>query len=119
MPWLEAAPADAITPGKATIVTMGGKEVGLFCEGERYYAVLNFCPHLGAPICAGKVFAGCATAPGGPGEPLGFDPERRILRCPWHHWEFDLATGEALVPIRQRLKTYPVRIEDEKVWIEL
>ena len=35
-----------------------------------------------------------------------------IIRCPWHLWEFDIATGECLVDPQMRVKTYPVAIED-------
>jgi len=34
--------------------------------------------------------------------------EGRILRCPWHGWEFDLATGEHVVDPDVRLKGVPV-----------
>ena len=119
MAWMEAAHTDTILPGKATFVNLKDKEIGLFHENGEYYAVLNYCPHFGAPVCAGKVFQGCVTASGTVGEPLGFDPNRSVLRCPWHHWEFDLASGKALAPIRQRLRTYPVRVEDGALWVDI
>jgi nitrite reductase/ring-hydroxylating ferredoxin subunit len=34
-----------------------------------------------------------------------------ILRCPWHHWEFDIVTGRTLFPSRQRVATYKVTVE--------
>ncbi len=122
MAWHPAGPADEIPQGKARIVSVAGKQVGLFRDGEALYAVLNFCPHFGAPVCEGKVFVGCVTAGAGgdpSGRPLGFDPDRLVLRCPWHHWEFDVKTGEPLAPVRQRLKTYPVKVEAGEVWVDL
>jgi nitrite reductase/ring-hydroxylating ferredoxin subunit len=126
MAWQATGAALAEVPeDKAHIVTVGGKQVGLVREGDRVHAVLNFCPHFGAPVCEGKVFAGCVTggAPPNCGEdrPLqGFDASRLILRCPWHHWEFDVKTGAALAPIRQRLKTYRVKVEgDGQVWVDV
>ncbi|HLK16524.1 MAG TPA: Rieske 2Fe-2S domain-containing protein, partial [Fimbriimonadaceae bacterium] len=38
--------------------------------------------------------------------------EGEILRCPWHGWEFDLATGESVCdPQGYRVKKYPVAVE--------
>jgi len=38
-----------------------------------------------------------------------------IIRCPWHLWEFDIATGRCLVDAEARVKTYPVSIENGDV----
>jgi nitrite reductase/ring-hydroxylating ferredoxin subunit len=123
MTWKTSGTAyDDVPQNEACIVTVGGKEIGLFRVGETLYAILNFCPHFGAPVCEGKVFTGCVTASvseDGKNAPLGFDASRLVLRCPWHHWEFDMKTGAALAPIRQRLKTYPVKVENGEVWIDV
>lgn len=126
MAWQQSGvPFAEVPQEKARIVSVGDKQIGLFREGEAVYAVLNFCPHFGAPVCEGKVFAGCVTAetPVALGaaerQPLAFDAGRLVLRCPWHHWEFDLKTGAPLAPIRQRLKTYPVKVENGEVWVDV
>jgi 3-phenylpropionate/trans-cinnamate dioxygenase ferredoxin subunit len=42
-----------------------------------------------------------------------YSRDKHILRCPWHGWEFDMATGQTLFdPERTRVKVYPVIIED-------
>jgi nitrite reductase/ring-hydroxylating ferredoxin subunit len=107
MSWHLAASVGEISPGKPKIVSVNGKEIGIFHEGGRYFAVLNFCPHFGAPICRGKVFGAVMADESGS---QFYDSSRLVLRCPWHRWEFDLETGQALTPIRQRLKTYPVHL---------
>jgi len=33
-----------------------------------------------------------------------------VLRCPWHQWTFDIATGQCLVDETLRVATYPVRV---------
>ena len=38
-----------------------------------------------------------------------------IIRCPWHLWEFEIATGRCLVDSRARVKTYPVHVEEDRV----
>lgn len=116
MSWTFAARLEEVPPGPAHIVELAGKEIGLFCVGDEYFAVLNHCPHAGAPVCRGRV-TGMVTA-SGPGQ-LSYDHSRLVLRCPWHHWEFDLRSGEALSFIRARIKTYPVRVQDDELWIDL
>jgi 3-phenylpropionate/trans-cinnamate dioxygenase ferredoxin subunit len=40
-----------------------------------------------------------------------YDAERVLVRCPWHGWEFDLATGQSWCdPLRQRVRRYPVSV---------
>ncbi len=114
--WTRFAAEGTVAPGAPDIHSVNGKEIGLFFEGGRYYAVLNHCPHEGAPMCAGKV-GGLVTGEG-PGK-LGYDPNRKILSCPWHHWEFDLETGLAVAAIRQKIKTYEVKVEEGAVWIKI
>ena len=50
---------------------------------------------------------------------LGYDANAHTLRCPWHRWEFDLQTGHAVIPMPLRLKTFPLRIIEDKVQIDL
>lgn len=117
MAWHRALPADELAEGKQRIVEVAGKEVGVFYEGGRYFAVLNFCPHAGAPICRGWVEGAVVADDAGR---LAYDHDRRILRCPWHHWEFDLATGKAVAPVKQKIRTYPVeRRDDGWVYVQI
>ena len=116
MTWHLVAEPEEIAPGRPKIVEVAGKEIGVFHEGGEYHAVLNFCPHAGAPVCLGKVTGRVTCDDAGR---LAYDAEARTLRCPWHHWEFDLATGRAVAPIRQKLKTYPARLTAEGVEVEL
>lgn len=96
-----------VTPGAARIVTVGGREIGLFNVEGRIYAVRNSCPHRAAPLCLGRL-SGTTL----PSEPYDYIYGRAglVLRCPWHGWEFDLTTGEPLVTHGLRAKTYRVEI---------
>jgi nitrite reductase/ring-hydroxylating ferredoxin subunit len=42
-----------------------------------------------------------------------------LVRCAWHGWEFEIASGRALADPRIRARTYPVRVEDGRVVITL
>ena len=72
------APAAEIPVGPAKIVRAGGEAIGVFqLAGGGWRAYRNLCPHAGAPVCEGTVR----------------DGPRPVLRCPWHDWDFDLASG--------------------------
>ena len=44
----------------------------------------------------------------------------RVLRCPWHGWEFDLETGRSLLePDRVGLRTYRVEVRDGLVILRI
>ncbi len=89
--------AEGISPGVFNI------------EGE-FYALKNVCPHLGAPLCLGKLHATHR-----PGEVFEFKPDLagRILRCPWHGWEFDVITGKALYDRNSRVATYACEVDED------
>lgn len=116
MPWQRFCRPEEIIEGRFTLREFGRRAVGVTRVRGRLHAVLNFCPHAGAPVCAGRI-DGYVTSDG-PGQ-LGYDAERAILRCPWHHWEFDLATGAGSCAGTGRIKTFPVREDAGEVWVEV
>src|SRR5688572_573643 len=99
---------DEIPPGGRKIVEVSGRSIGVFNVGGRYFALRNSCPHQGGPLCLGPT-VGLATADA-PGRIL-YERDGEILRCPWHGWEFDLATGRSVFdPNRTRVRAYPVEV---------
>jgi nitrite reductase (NADH) small subunit len=42
-----------------------------------------------------------------------------ILRCPWHGWEFELATGATITKPTLRVKTFPVLVEHGQLVVEV
>jgi nitrite reductase (NADH) small subunit len=102
-------PADSCPPGSSRIVVVAGIEVGIFNLDGRLVAYRNYCPHQGAPVCLGRI--GGAPLPSEPATYI-FGLENRVLRCPWHGWEFDLSTGHALVGGSGRLAKVRAEVED-------
>jgi len=90
------------------IVELQGRSVGIFRVRGRFYAVLNRCPHKGAELCRGSIL-GHLTA-SAPGE-LRYDPDRTMIQCPWHGWEYDLRTGEAIGD-PSRIRPFQIEVED-------
>jgi 3-phenylpropionate/trans-cinnamate dioxygenase ferredoxin subunit len=103
------ARASEIPEGGRLIVDVGGRSIGVFHEGGRFYALLNRCPHMGAELCRGRVLG--LLESDGPGQ-YRHDPSRKLLACPWHGWEFDLATGQSYFdPQRTRVRPYAVTVQ--------
>jgi nitrite reductase (NADH) small subunit len=116
---IEVAPADEFPPGTRRIVVpfRGRAGIGVFNIDGSYYALRNLCPHKSGPLCTGRV-SGRVVADAPPTvEDANLDlvREGEIIRCPWHLWEFEIATGRCLVDPKARVKTYPVVVEEGRV----
>jgi nitrite reductase (NADH) small subunit len=105
-----------VPPGKRRVVELAGRSIGVFNVGGHFYALHNGCPHRGGPLCEGRI---CGTTLTAPGHTFVYGREGRILRCAWHGWEFDIATGRALADPAVRARTYPVAVEDGQIVVTL
>jgi 3-phenylpropionate/trans-cinnamate dioxygenase ferredoxin subunit len=108
---------EELPPGSVRLVQVGRTSVGVFNIAGSYYALINRCPHRGAPLCLGSV--GGTMLPSAPGD-YRYGLDNLVLKCPWHRWEFDLRTGRSLRdPETERVRTYPVHVEDGTIQIEV
>lgn len=82
--------------GKA--VRVGEDTVAVFRVGDRFFAIQDACPHMGASLAEGTV--------------LG---ER--VRCRWHEWHFHLPTGECDMRSWACARVYEVRVDRDSVWV--
>jgi 3-phenylpropionate/trans-cinnamate dioxygenase ferredoxin subunit len=103
------ATVDQIPPGSRMLVTVGGREIGIFNIGGEFFGIGNRCPHNGASLCKGRIVGLVeATEPGS----YQFSRRGELLRCPWHGWEFDLRTGKSLCePDRTKVRSYDLKVE--------
>jgi 3-phenylpropionate/trans-cinnamate dioxygenase ferredoxin subunit len=101
--------ATDLRDGERRLVEIGGRSIGVFNVGGRFFALRNRCPHQGGPLCRGRLFGRLDSSR--PGE-YTYDDDRYLLECPWHGWEFDLETGQSWFdPARTRVRRYPVSLE--------
>jgi len=106
-------------PNSVSLVTVGRLQLGIVRWGEdEVFAVHNRCPHMAGPLCVGSLGPKLSCPTGDP-DRLEIDHENPVLACPWHRWEFDLRTGRALWDPSYRMKTYPARIADGRVLVEV
>jgi len=100
-------------PGRK-VVEFDGTEVGVFCVNGKFTAFENVCPHMGGPVCQGKiiprvqeVIAEDKTSLG-----LAFSTNQINVVCPWHGYEFDIQTGRHQGNPRLRLRSVTIEIVD-------
>ena len=101
--------------GALRVVEVGNHRVGLFRVGDSVHALADRCPHRGAPLCSGAI----ATPIGVDRGELTVGEPDSVIRCPWHKWEFDIATGRCTVDEHLRVRRYAVRIEGDDVVVSL
>ena len=101
----------AVKVGRATVVLTR-------LESGEVRAISGRCPHHGAAL-----EFGCLTgrAHSDTRETISTDRPGEILRCPWHGFEFDLVSGDPLVPgpagRAMRLRFYKVEENDGAVHV--
>jgi nitrite reductase (NADH) small subunit len=78
----------------------GNKTICVANVSGTYSAMDNVCLHLGGPLGEGTI-------------------ENGKVVCPWHGWQWDPKTGAAADHPDQKLKTYPIRVENGEVFIDL
>ena len=91
----------SLRPGRAKLVFSGDKRIAVFNDRGTFRAVDDRCTHVGASLSEGLCEDGLVT-------------------CPWHGGKFRLSDGRGMGPPAYRsLKTYPLRILNEVLQVEL
>jgi nitrite reductase (NADH) small subunit len=98
--WQRVAAVDALPAGECGEYVAGDRIVALFNVEGKFYALDGICPHQGGPL--GKGFLdGC------------------IVTCPWHGFQFDVTTGQHQTSKSLVHPSFPVKVEDGGVWVEV
>jgi nitrite reductase/ring-hydroxylating ferredoxin subunit len=100
MPFETVPEGSALAVGKGMTVQVAGQRIALFNLEGNYHAIDDECPHVGAPLGGGWI-----------------DGNR--VACPMHGWEFDIKTGKGLTVPRCAVKSYPTRVENGEVQIDI
>ena len=80
--------------GDRKIIDVNGKSIGVFRVDDKFYALRNRCPHQFGPLCVGTLAPRAVSS--GPGD-VRMDSGPPLIACPWHGWEYDLATGQSFM----------------------
>jgi nitrite reductase (NADH) small subunit len=108
--------AHAPAPGRVRMIELGAHRIALFCLDGRFHALADRCPHRGAPLCSrGEVVTAVELRDG----ELATGPPHALVRCPWHKWDFEIATGRCAVHPRLRVRRYAVRTEGDELVVSV
>ncbi|MCK1513180.1 non-heme iron oxygenase ferredoxin subunit [Bradyrhizobium sp. 190] len=101
MAWQRVTTCDKVSPSTPFAFTIGERNLAIFQVDQSYYALDNICPHAFALMSDGFV-------------------EGEEVECPLHGAIFHIPTGRCLAPPADAdLKSYPVRVEDEHIFVEV
>jgi nitrite reductase (NADH) small subunit/3-phenylpropionate/trans-cinnamate dioxygenase ferredoxin subunit len=89
-----------IREGRGQRFVVGQRDVALFLIGGTYYALDDYCPHMGASLGSGEVHNGAVV-------------------CDRHFWAFRLEDGACLDVPRLKAETFEVRVEDDQIQIRI
>ena len=101
MAWRTVARADTIGDGDVVGIDVGGAPIALYRLANDIFATDGMCTHAVGLLADGWV-------------------EDGEIECPLHQARFDIRTGKALcAPATEDLRTYPVKVENGNVLIDL
>ncbi|HXE71694.1 MAG TPA: non-heme iron oxygenase ferredoxin subunit [Candidatus Nitrosotenuis sp.] len=99
--WIDVLEAGKLQPGDCTSVTLpDGREIALYNVGGEVFATDNVCLHQGGPLGEGYLEGDCVT-------------------CPWHGWQYNVKTGECLEVPGEKVASFPARILDGKIQVQI
>ena len=101
MDWIEVTELDAIPQLGSRVIKTDTLTIALFRSAkDEVFAVKDQCPHKQGPLSQGIMHGTSVT-------------------CPLHNWKIDLTSGQALGPDEGCTNTFPVRVENNRIYIKI
>jgi 3-phenylpropionate/trans-cinnamate dioxygenase ferredoxin subunit len=100
--WIDACAKEDIDPEDVKRFDHGGKTYAIYRSPEdEFFATDGLCTHEQVHLAGGLVMD-------------------EIIECPKHNGRFNYKTGEAKgAPVCENLQTYPVRVQGDRVHVEI
>ena len=98
--FFQVAKEGAVPEGEGRAFAVEGRMVGVYLLDGEYYAMNDFCPHMGASLASGYV-------------------EDHAVSCPWHAWRFSVKDGTWLDNPKIKTDCYPVRVEADMIEVQI
>ncbi len=92
--------ADIPRRGGRCVLTPQGRIAVFRTSEDRVFALEDHCPHKGGPLSQGIVHGASVT-------------------CPLHNWVVSLETGKAQGADEGSVRTIPIKVEGDKLFIGL
>ena len=99
--WIEIGTLDDIPRQGARVVKCADGDIAVFRTlDDTLFALRDRCPHKGGQLSQGIVYG-------------------NKVACPLHDWKISLDTGMAVAPDEGCAARFPVRVENDKVFLSL
>jgi nitrite reductase (NADH) small subunit len=99
--WIDVCLISDIPALGARVVRVSGNDVAVFrTANDEIFALRDKCPHKGGPLSQGIVHG-------------------KKVTCPLHNWNIWLEDGTAVAPDQGCAATYPVKLEDGRIWLDV
>jgi nitrite reductase (NADH) small subunit len=99
--WVKICAVEDIPPLGARVVKSADGDIAVFRNAaDEIFALRDKCPHKGGPLSQGMVFG-------------------RRVACPLHGWHICLEDGNAVAPDEGCARSYPVRVEEGVVYLQV
>jgi naphthalene 1,2-dioxygenase system ferredoxin subunit len=99
--WIDIVSKADVPEEDVVGVEINAKSIALYQVDGEIFATDNICTHGNARLCDGFL-------------------EGHEIECPLHQGKFDIRSGKAMcAPLTEDIRTYPVKIEGDRVFIEI
>ncbi|MFN9038325.1 MAG: Rieske (2Fe-2S) protein [Planctomyces sp.] len=88
-----------LPPGTCREVVAAGRVFAVYNVDGQFHALDGICPHAGGPLGKGTLRGGVVT-------------------CPWHGWQFHVATGQHCLNARICAASFPTELQNGQVCIQ-
>ncbi len=89
-----------LPPGESIEKRIFARRIAVYNVDGRLFGIESDCKHMKASLKKGKV-------------------DGLVVTCPWHHWKYNLESGQCLTADKFRLKTFEVEIEGEYIFVKI
>ena len=105
--WIEVGSVSDFLPNVGTPILFGETQLAVFNNVNRgeWYCTQNMCPHKQAFVLSQGIIGDASETP--------------KVACPLHKKTFNLQTGEQIGDDDLNILTFPVKLEGDKVFVEL
>jgi nitrite reductase (NADH) small subunit/3-phenylpropionate/trans-cinnamate dioxygenase ferredoxin subunit len=89
-----------IQPGNGSAYPVNGRMVAVFNEEGNFFAIDDFCPHMGASLAGGYV-------------------EKGMVACPWHAWRFCIRNGTWCDNPKIKIDSFELRVVNDEIQVKV
>lgn len=89
-----------IPPGQGQAFPVNNRMVAVFNDAGTFFAIDDFCPHMGASLAGGYL-------------------EDGMVACPWHAWRFCVKNGTWCDNPKIKIDAFEIRVVGDEVQVKV